>query len=181
MIERLVKEIRICLGKKCYIAALTTAITLPDICGRAEYPKEKAAGKRFKQWFSQYVYSEKPFGIHMSEDIAYSLRCKLLHEGNPSIDKGKCRVNQFALMIRENSCHIPLESSQNYVDAEGNIIYSFYNVNLIELCSQISNAALRYFQNNKEKFDFFDFRITSVPDDTARSLGLKENLFRVDL
>ena len=42
MIERLVNEIKTCIENKCYISALTMAITLPDICGRAEYPEEKA-------------------------------------------------------------------------------------------------------------------------------------------
>ena len=181
MLERLVKEIDICIQNKCYISALTTAIMLPDICSKAEYPNEKATGKRYKQWYKQYVYSENPFGIHMPEDIAYSLRCNLLHEGNPTIDNANCRVNQFALIIRENGANIPLESSEYYTDSDGNKIFNIYNVNLIELCRQTANAALRYYRKNTKKFTFLDFRIMSVPDDIAKSFGLKENLFKYDL
>ncbi len=180
MIEQLAKEIKICLDNQCYIAALTLAVMLPDICGKAEYPDMKV-GDRYKQWYKQYVYSENPFGMHMPEDIAYSLRCKLLHEGNPAINNDKCKVNQFALIIRESGGHIPLESSEYYTDSSGNKIYNIYNVNLVELCRQIASAALRYYQDNKEKFNFFDYRIVSVPDDIAKSFGLKENLFKYDL
>ena len=181
MIKRLVDEIEICIQNKCYISALTMTITLPDICGRAEYPEEKATGKRFKQWYKKYAYSEEAFGIRMLEDVVYSLRCKLLHEGNPAIDNAKYKVKKFALIIRENSANIPLESSESYIDDDGRRIFNIYNVNLIELCRYISNAAMRYYRDNSGKFDFFDYRITNTTDDKARMFGLTEDILQVNL
>ncbi len=38
MINRLVNEIEIALKNNLYMVALNTALTLPDICGKAEFP-----------------------------------------------------------------------------------------------------------------------------------------------
>ena len=51
MVDRIVKEINICLENDCYISALGMALTLPDICGRAKYPqwKKHDVGLRYKK------------------------------------------------------------------------------------------------------------------------------------
>lgn len=175
MVERLVKEIRIGLDNGCYISALTTALTLPDICGKAEYPSEKSVGKRYTQWLSDYVCTNKPFSIQADSDTIYSLRCSLLHEGNPSIDKEKCKIEQFALIVRENSAHIPLETNCIEEMPDGSKVCRCYNINLVFLCENICEAALGYYQAHKEQFNFFDYRITSTDDATARTFGLPED------
>lgn len=50
MVDRIVKEINICLENDCYISALGMALTLPDICGKANYPqwKKQNVGLRYK-------------------------------------------------------------------------------------------------------------------------------------
>lgn len=55
MIDRIVHEIRMALSHELYLSALALALTLPDTCGRAEYPNEKRNGIRYKNWCSQYV------------------------------------------------------------------------------------------------------------------------------
>ena len=84
MIKRFEKEISRCLKNECYIAALTLSVILPDICGKAEYPSKKV-GDRYKDWFKKYVKDYAK--LYMTPDIAYSLRCKLLHEANPTVKK----------------------------------------------------------------------------------------------
>lgn len=37
MIDRIIDEIKVCINSNCFLAALSTALTLPDICGRTEY------------------------------------------------------------------------------------------------------------------------------------------------
>lgn len=51
MVDRIVKEINICLENDCYISALGMALTLPDICGKAKYPqwKKQNVGLRYKK------------------------------------------------------------------------------------------------------------------------------------
>ncbi|MCH5157790.1 MAG: hypothetical protein J1F33_01210 [Clostridiales bacterium] len=181
MVERLVNEISIDLHNCCYISALTTALTLPDICGKAKYPNEKSTAKRYKQWLNDYVCLKQPFGLQADADIIYDLRCKLLHDGNPSIDKTKLKIKQFALIVRENSAHIPLESSCIEEKPDGSKECHCYNINLVFLCEKICEAALTYYQADKDKFNFFDYRIINTDDETARTLGLPEDVIKVKL
>ena len=39
MVERLINEIYMALENRLYLVALNTALTLPDICGKAEFPE----------------------------------------------------------------------------------------------------------------------------------------------
>ena len=180
MVERLVKEIQTGLENRCYISALTTALTLPDICGKAKYPNKKTS-QRYKDWLDEYICTKQPFAIQADADTIYDLRCKLLHEGNPSIDKAKCKIEQFALIVRENSAHIPLETNCIEETPDGSKVCRCYNINLVFLCEKICEAALSYYQANKEKFNFFDYRITSTDDATARTFGLSEEDIKVKL
>lgn len=184
MIERLVKEIYTGLQNRCYISALTTALTLPDICGKAKYPNEKTT-TRYKLWLDDYVCTKQPFGLQADAEIIYSLRCSLLHEGNPSVNKEKCKIKKFALMARENSAHIVTESKCVREEPDGSKVCEYYNVDIRFLCEKICEAALSYYQSNKEQFNFFNYRITCVDDETAKTFGLSEEMaegaFRVKL
>lgn len=180
MIERLVNEVSVGLYNRCYISALTTALILPDICGKAKYLSEKTS-IRYKHWLNDYVCNKQTFGLQTDADTIYDLRCKLLHEGNPSIDKEKLKIKQFALIVRENSANITLEKSCFEVKPDGSRECLFYNINICHLCEKICEAALAYFEENKEKFNFFDYRIINTDDETAQSLGLPEEVIRVKL
>lgn len=83
MVDRIVKEINICLENDCYISALGMALTLPDICGKAKYPqwKKQNVGLRYKKWYDEYIgFREIPSGPHsedfsyLSGEVVYSLR-----------------------------------------------------------------------------------------------------------
>lgn len=52
MIDRIVHEIRMALSHELYLSALALALTLPDTCGKAEYPNEDYNGVRYKNWCS---------------------------------------------------------------------------------------------------------------------------------
>ena len=81
MISRIIDEVRMAMSHELYLSALALALTLPDTCGRAEYPNEKRNGIRYKTWFSQYVITDRcdsPYGQYMpylNEEIIYSLKC----------------------------------------------------------------------------------------------------------
>lgn len=80
LIDRIVHEIHIALSHELYLSALALALTLPDTCGKAEYPNEDYNGVRYKNWCSQYVITDRcdsPYGQDMpylNEEIIYSLR-----------------------------------------------------------------------------------------------------------
>ena len=113
MIDRLISEIRQALESELYLSALALALTLPDTCGKAEYPKKKV-GKRYTDWCKKYVILDKcdsPYGYDMpylNEDVIYSLRCSLLHQSTPNIKKEeieetRCKVDKFELVASKNA------------------------------------------------------------------------------
>ena len=45
MLQRLIDDINKALDNDCFFSALSLALTLPDICGKAKYPNEKSSKK----------------------------------------------------------------------------------------------------------------------------------------
>ena len=106
MIDRIVHEIRMALSHELYLSALALALTLPDTCGKAEYPNEDYNGVRYKNWCSQYVITDRcdsPYGYdrpYLNEEIIYSLRNCLLHQSTPNVEQSRihesrCKVSRF--------------------------------------------------------------------------------------
>ena len=94
-----INEIEYAIGNKMYQSALALALTLPDICGKAEMPSAQV-GMRYRAWFNKHVASlympkcilgmEDPNRRIMTGDICYALRCSYLHSGNDDIgNKGR--------------------------------------------------------------------------------------------
>ena len=54
MLIKLVEDIERAIEHECYFSALALALTLPDICGKAEYPELKV-GERYKKWCQKYI------------------------------------------------------------------------------------------------------------------------------
>lgn len=174
MIDRIIKEIDSSLKNENFMAALSLALTLPDICGKAEYPNE-GNGRRYIQWFDEYIGKyEIPPDVHdkenpsrivndtmpyMSGEIVYSLRNCFLHQGTPSIDKGKireprCQITHFVLTIAgaTNGGSSCIERNC-FIDGERRTL----EINLVNLCCKLCLVAKSYYEDNKEKFDFFQY------------------------
>ena len=70
MINRIIKEIKVALDNECYMVALMSALTLPDICGKSAYP-QLFVGKRYVKWCDTYVYPK----THHTDDKGEDLDC----------------------------------------------------------------------------------------------------------
>ena len=84
-----IDDITFCLEHERYIAALSLALTLPDICGKAEFPMDGAT-RRYIKWFNQFITQYKKSTSPYSDDMpylsgetVYNLRNAFLHSGNP--------------------------------------------------------------------------------------------------
>lgn len=169
MIDRIVGEIRMAMSHELYLSALTLALTLPDTCGRAEYPNEKLNGVRYKNWCSQYVITDRcdsPYGCDMpylNEEIIYSLRNSLLHQSTPNVEQPKiheprCKIDKFELVIsRDDSANGDLSMVSYGKDMK--IVRRELKVHISHLCYILSTAAEDYYKNNKEKFSFITYSI----------------------
>lgn len=185
MIQRLINDMNNALSANCYLAALSIALMLPDICGRAAYPNVKSVGYRYKAWYDEFVgkYEVPPIpeGWHddtkmpyLSGEVMYSLRNSFLHQGTPNIEPTKIKapeniIDDFVLVTEsENQFDIYSDTSTIY---NGKI--RSYRVNVRRLCLIIGATASAYYKENKSKFDFFNFTIIDWDQEITKMRGLE--------
>ena len=75
MIIRLVQDIRKALENELYFAALSSALTLPDICGKAAYPTERSSRKRYILWYDEEIdkYEKNPHNLPYYQHFSSNL------------------------------------------------------------------------------------------------------------
>ena len=112
MLIKLVEDIERAIEHECYFSALALALTLPDICGKAEYPELKV-GERYRKWCQKYICpirsKEDPYSgdmPYLNEDMIFSLRNFFLHQGTPNVEPSsiwddRCQIDHFKLKITD--------------------------------------------------------------------------------
>lgn len=76
-----------------WYAALSLALTMPDICGRLENPKAGSQA-RFTAWFDKFLLKRYQMKVGPMRELhtflcgadCYALRCAFLHQGEFGID-----------------------------------------------------------------------------------------------
>ena len=94
---------------------------------------------------------------YLSGEVIYSLRCSLLHEGNPNMKNDSLRTNQpidhFSL-INEKAKPFDIYSDASMIARFGNEQKREYRMNIRRICMIICNVAESYFRDNRDKFHF---------------------------
>lgn len=171
MINRLISDINQSLDNECYFAALSLALTLPDICGKAKYPAYGVT-QRYIAWYNEYIGKyEKPKSKYdsdmpyLSGEVIYNLRNSFLHQGTPNIDKVsikevECKIDEFELVFGNNLLGDTSKVSYNNSSLSSTkIVKRGYSVNVRLLCVRLCNSAQKYYNENIEKFNFFNYHI----------------------
>jgi len=183
MLLRLIDDVNKALDAECYFSALSLVLTFPDICGKAEYPQEKSTAKRYKDWYDEHIgkYEQCPCEHcqntpmpYLSGEVVYSLRNSLLHQGTPNIDPLKIKNNNNKI----DRFEIVIESKKTfdiYGDASGIINGSVrtYRVNVRRLCLIFCSTVTVYYEENKDKFNFFNFSIIDWDSEIEKMKKLK--------
>lgn len=179
MIDVLVEQINISLKNNCYMTALTTALILPDICGKAKYPDLKNRG-RYVKWYDEYIgqYERNPSQSddmpYLSGDIVWKLRCSLLHEGNPTINKSDAGIDYFELLWQGyQRCSQVMDSASVQKNEDGTIVKKEFSVNIIRICTILCSVVKNYYKENKNLFNFFNYRISNMDKKTREVFGIK--------
>lgn len=176
MVIKLIEEINTALSHNLYFAALSLSLTLPDICGKAEYP-DKSSTNRYKLWYDEYIgkYEKSPSveGApdmpYLSGEIVYNFRSSLFHQGNPNLDNDEykkrhnqkdCPIEHFKIVIETEK---PFkiyggEVGTLTIDNDG-VEHREYRVSVRRLCMILCLASENYYKNNKGKFTFFNYSV----------------------
>lgn len=181
MLEKLIDDVNRALDSNAYFAALTLVLTLPDICGKAQYPKENVS-RRYTNWYDEYIGKYEKCSCencrkvqmpYLSGEVIYNLRNSMLHQGTPNIDKERIskttnRIDHFVLAIEERKYPDIYADKASIVSSDFNFKATReYRVNVRRLCQVICAASKAYYENNKEKFNFFNYSILDLDAEVA--------------
>lgn len=171
-------DIHCALEHDCLFAALALALTLPDICGKAEYPDEKGKN-RYVQWYNEYIgkyYQEASRDErnndnfpYLDGEAVYSLRCSYLHQGTPNINREQlktnaCMVDKFTLITDRYDQNVPLIFSSCKSTENSGASYRSYSIFIRFLCDLLCRTVENYYLQNQDKFTFFNYNITSFDE-----------------
>ncbi len=186
MINRLIDDINKALDTEAYMAALALALTLPDICAKAEYGDTLRNKERYIKWFDEYIgkYEICPREEgeecmpYLSGEVVYSLRNNVLHQGTPNIEKEKIKdktnqIDKFILVIeKKKPFDIYADMSGVGSDLQGRSERE-YRVNVRRLCLIICEVASHYYKKNLNRFDFLNFEILDWDKEVDRLNSIK--------
>lgn len=158
MVIRLVQDIRKALENELYFVALSSALTLPDICGKAARPTERSK-KRYISWYDEEIgkyeknLEDKYDMPYLSGEVIYNLRCSLLHEGNPNVKKDSLNIDYFSLVIQKDKS-VGVYSDASTIIQFGNEQRREYRMNVRRVCTILCDVAEAYYKENRNKFHF---------------------------
>ena len=186
MINRIIEELNVCLNNNCLLVALNMALTLPDICGKAEYPKIEKNGVRYYKWYNKYILKyEKtkitPNNFYLNGEIVWSLRNNTLHQATFNFDNDKIKFEDYELLFQDpNRAVLIGDYSISEICEEGQknskVVKKFLSISVLDLICKICHYAKIYYENNKEKFDFLKYKIVTINKRTRDLLKIKDDL-----
>lgn len=187
VINRIIKEINVCLNNNCYLTALNTALTLPDICGKAEYPQIKSNKMRYTNWYNthiaQYEKSNKhPEMFYLTGEMVWSLRNNTLHEGTFVFNGNKIGFEDYELVIQNPNRSVLFGGSvveetkfthATTPSTPATFIKKFASISMLNLIFQICACAKAYYQTNAEKFTFLQNKIVVIDAQTKNTFKIQ--------
>lgn len=158
-----------------YVAALGMALTIPDICGKLEYPElKRETGKRYKNWYKEYIneenssiiYPDKPFLPYIinpcDADTAYQLRCSFLHAGKIDTEYLEKKFKdvddiddfEFVLAIPNEAGEVfsTGQITETVIMGNNNSTKIEYVINVKELCLMLVKNGSEYHRTHTELF-----------------------------
>ncbi|NOT66114.1 MAG: hypothetical protein HOP06_08840 [Methylotenera sp.] len=128
--HRFTDSIRKSIQANDWYGALSTALTLPDVCGRLEKPNSGSQA-RYVDWFRVWVQSKytsevgpnRIKRVFLHGEDCYALRCCYLHEGGSNIEMQRAQkaLEDFHFITPIPGCHIHCNQSNNTLQLQVDI------------------------------------------------------------
>ena len=167
----LLKQIHSCLDKGENVAAFYMALTLPDVCGKIDFPEDKPS-ERYIKWFDLHIgdYEQSPLAKedeewaklpYMNGNNLYKIRCGLLHAGTNDFGD-QLNLNDFLF-----SWDGAIETAGIESDGNGNV-KKYWRVDTRMLTNKIvwtvEGLIRKGFYKDKEMPVFNEYGIDDIPD-----------------
>ena len=187
MLDKIIDDVDRALDAEAYLSALALMMTIPDICAKAEYGDTLMNKKRYIKWFEENIGQYNKPTVedgeivmpYLSGEIAYQLRCSILHEGNPDVDKTKIKektnkIDSFELIVESKKpFDIYADSSSITSKKDGTVTFRSYEINIRRLWVQIKSVVSLYYAEHKEKFTFLNYKVVNMDQRKAMLERLK--------
>jgi hypothetical protein len=126
----ILSDIQSCLNNGMYYAAITVALTLPEVCAALEASNGRGSSEKYKTWYNTYLADLYPL---ISDDFCYSLRCSVVHQG-----KFGRLGEQYSRIL------FTIPDGRGIVFHKG-IINDALNLDAITFCRDIMDGAKRWY------------------------------------
>ena len=130
--KNLLNQIHQGLEANLYYLSLFVALSIPDICGAIESENGEASGKKYEDWFENYVAPK--YNGFLSGADCYKFRCSLLHQGSSQHPKNKYSRVLF------------VEPSATTNVFHNNIMNDALNIDVRIFCQDIINGVNQWLQ-----------------------------------
>lgn len=164
MIE-IINEVRDCLHNGTYVGALALGLTLPDICSQVESGKKDGDRNLYITWVNKH-FDDEDFTFTLSgfEDqtftgnMCYSLRCKILHNGNTDVTNTKLNVtvDKFVLTKPGTKEYFHGYKYADEKQPDGSFLKVTY-IGVDYLCERLCDAAEKFYNSWTNKVDFGEY------------------------
>lgn len=102
---------------------------------------------------------------YLSGEVIYQLRCSLLHQGVPDIDKGNIKaqenkIDHFSLVVeKKKDFDIYSDAASVCWNNASPNKYRSYRINVRRFCLIVNRVVKSYYEDNKDKFDFMNCNV----------------------
>lgn len=163
--ESVFNSIRQSLNTENYLAALALALTIPDICGKVEFPNEKV-GDRYCEWYTNYVDNaynfpppkcnpdDLPIPPRFSASDCYQLRCAILHSWSIDMDFDKVNFDLFKLYKNTS-----VVSGVRWEQGKPQTAKSYIYLDITRFCQTMCDVAEEYYNTRKADFSKYHIEI----------------------
>lgn len=133
-LEPILQEIDKAIEAELYYLALSTALTLPDVCSALEQPSGRTNGNRYKDWYRKHVQSHFPW---LSPADCYSIRSGVSHQG--SFGRGNVSYSRVVFTLPDKR-----------VTMTNCVINDVYVTSLTGFCETMIAIARNWYANERE-------------------------------
>ena len=157
------QEIHNALKSQCYIAALALSLTLPDICSQVENHVAASNRTLYIDWFNKHMSTESfdtPFpGFEVQKftgEMCYSLRCKVLHNGNTDVTNSKLNVLVDKFVLTKPGSEEYYHGYRYVLDQNnsGSSTTTITYIGIDYLCERLCAAAKTFYAQWSNEDDF---------------------------
>ncbi|OPA28911.1 hypothetical protein BHL47_16430 [Bacillus cereus] len=135
--EDLFNEIERGLDAGVYHLSLGIALCIPDICAGLQSDDGKTSGKKYKEWYNNYVADK----LRLSADDCYYFRCSFLHQGSTQHEKSKYKKIIF------------IEPGAPFV-LHNNVMNDVLNIDVRIFCKDLIESARQWLEVVKNDDNF---------------------------